>query len=163
MLELKLLCWNSGLPQRLSHSQVIVLRQCSPGAPGPWPKWTGDSSQATAGSTAGTKMPLTWCMRGQDSFQVPWRMVLDPTPPTKACLSVDGCWIVVVEGEYHDGFLFQACCWCHFSLISSKDSHMSVFTTQESESFSWVMTEYRSHFFALTVAWKMYPFTGFTT
>lgn len=35
-------------------------------------------------------LPITWCTGGKDSFWVTWRMVLDPTVPTKAFLLVDG-------------------------------------------------------------------------
>lgn len=59
---------------------------------------------------AGTMMPITWCMREKVSFQVLWSMMLDPLPPSKAFLPVNGCWILVVKGRYHDGCIFQACC-----------------------------------------------------
>lgn len=49
------------------------LRLCSPRASGPWPKGTGTSSWATAGSTAETKICLliTWCRDG-------WYLFLSP-------------------------------------------------------------------------------------
>lgn len=37
-------------------------------------------------------------MGGQDAFQAPWHMVLDPTAPTKVLWSMDGFQIAVVEG-----------------------------------------------------------------
>ena len=39
-------------------------------------------------------LPITRCTRGQDSFWVPWHVVLDLTTPTQTFLFVDGCLIL---------------------------------------------------------------------
>lgn len=53
-------------------------------------------------------MPVSSYMCGQNSFQVPWHMVLDPTASTKALMSVDRCQIVLVEGDIQlSGVLFS--------------------------------------------------------
>lgn len=72
-----------------------------PGALGPWPGEAGAGSQATGGSTARIKfcLQITQCKDGQDSFQVPWCMVLDSTDPSKALLSADGCQIFMWQGD----------------------------------------------------------------
>ena len=104
------------------------LRQCSPGAPGPWPRGAGASSQSIAGSTVGSTastevcMPITQCTGGRDSSQVPWLMVLDPIAPTKPLLSMDawtdGCQVVIVEERIGvNDFLFDQC-WYHSPDVS---------------------------------------------
>ena len=92
------------------------LRQYFSGALGPWTRGFRASSQATIRSTAETEvcMLVTRCTGGQDSYQVPWHMVLAPTGPTKALLSVDGCGIIVIKGkDMNEGRLIQQ--WCRLS------------------------------------------------
>lgn len=52
---------------------------------------------------------------GQDSSQVPWRMVLDPISPTKALLSTDGCQIVILGSIRIKDLLFS-----HFASVTQK-------------------------------------------
>lgn len=52
---LELLCWELGLPERLFHPWVIVLKQCSLGPPGPWPKGTRDRSRPLRGPQPGLR------------------------------------------------------------------------------------------------------------
>lgn len=55
----------------------------------------------------------------QDSSLVPWRLMLDPTPPSNTLLSVDGCLIFVVErGFKYDRYLMLSW-WWHHSFINT--------------------------------------------
>lgn len=66
-----------------------------PGTQRPRLRGAGAGSQATAGSAARTKvcMHITLHTSGQASSWIPWCIALDPTAPTKAILSMNGCQI----------------------------------------------------------------------
>ena len=53
-------------------------------------------------------MLLTLCMGGLDSFWVPWCMMLDPTAPTKALLSMEDAKLLLLKGEYEWGMSYSA-------------------------------------------------------
>lgn len=67
----------------------ICPSQHFPGALSSWLRASGTDSQASASSTAYTGG--TQSTGGQDSYQVPWCMVLYPTTPTETLLSIDKC------------------------------------------------------------------------
>lgn len=98
------LCFASALSWKFSAGKLdfhmalwsvnYCLRwKCLAGVPGLWTRGARAGFGATAGSTATAKicMPTTWCTSRQDSSQVPWYVVLDPTTPTEAFVSEDGC------------------------------------------------------------------------
>lgn len=77
-------------------------------------------SHATPGSTARTVvyMPSTWFMGRQDSSQVLWHMVLNPTASIKAFLSMNRCQLLLLGWEdMNEGHLIQPWC-CHLILVN---------------------------------------------
>lgn len=77
------------------------LSHCSPGDPRLWAKRDWSKFIAAAESTYGTEfnLPIAWYQDRQDSSRVPWYIMLDPTAPSKALLSVDGCQVFAVGSE----------------------------------------------------------------
>lgn len=79
---------------------MIVPRGCSLGAPGLQPTGAGASlwSAAESAGRAQVYLPITEHTGGQ-TLSVLWCMVLDPTAPTQALLSISGPRIIALGGH----------------------------------------------------------------
>lgn len=94
------------------------LRQCSPGALRTQVRRARASSWATTESASRIKvcLPVTQCIGGSNSNQVPWHTVLDPTAPTEGFLPPD--WCQIVRGGIQKGIAYLAfllMCWLPFN------------------------------------------------
>lgn len=100
--------WYAGTSSLDSWASTKILLSMSSR---PWPIGNGVSSWDTTWSTDGIGfcMPITQCTGGWYFSRVSWHMVLDPTVPTKAFLTVDRCQIV--EGVYEWRTSYSAICW----------------------------------------------------
>lgn len=92
--------WETWTSRKTLSTVGNFLRQCSPWVPGPQLTGARNSSWTIAESTAGIQvsMSITWYVERWDSSWVTWHMLLVPTAPTKAHLSLNRCQILIVEG-----------------------------------------------------------------
>ena len=139
------------------------LRQCFPEPAGLWPRWTGDSSWATAGSTAETEdytlLPDAWVGKTPSRFLDMWCWI-PQLPQRHFCPWMDAE-LLLLRGSTTMDVFFSHVADVTSLLFLLEAIIMSVVTTQEREIFSYHGRIWQT-LLPFTMTQKMYLFTGFS-